>query len=432
MGATVGRGWQGVAEALDAQTMVRLLLAIALSFGLWIYVTIRNNPIVTTQLREQVLQARTLPDGLLLMTDLPRVDIMVEGPSGIIERLPARLTPYVDFTGAAPGRSQRFGVRVDDVPPGADVTAINPAEVVVDLQQRVSQEFPVELAVNTSIPPGVRMTQPAVQPSAVTVTGAEATVASIARVIVRPEFGTTDTELTQFLRPIPVDQFGREVAGRYLAIDPPAVTVTLPARTVTGTKSVPVRAIIEGQPAPGFQIASMKTTPAVVTVEGDAQTLEGLTAIETERIDITNRQQALVQRVELRVPQGVVASTREAQVEIGIVPVQARLQLELVVTPRGLAPNLTWQATPPSVEVILEGPAQRMQQLDVGALRAEINLQRLGPGTHQVQPEIVGPSLESIRVARVQPATVSVVIRPEPTATPTSVPPTPTATPTGP
>ena len=81
--------------------------------------------------------------------------------------------------------------------------------------------------------------------------------------------------------------------------------MTLPAQTTRGAKTVPVRYSIKGQPAAGYQIGSIQTTPASVNISGEADVLQNVTALETAPIDITDRRQTLVQDVPLIVPPGV-------------------------------------------------------------------------------------------------------------------------------
>lgn len=429
----VGSLGERVRQSFEVSTLLRLLLALALSFGLWVFVTVRNNPEVTQTVRARPVETRALSAGSVVLTQLPAVDITVGGPTSLVESPNRPIAAYIDLAGVAPGKSQRIPVRVD-LPRGVSLTGVNPSEVVIDIEALISRELPVQVAVPVGLPADLRLEQPTLEPKTVTVSGPQSIVGEIARVVVRPELGGNVDELVRAARPIPLDAAGREVNGPNLELNPRTVTVTLPSRTLRSSKTVPVRYSIVGQPAAGYQIGSIQTTPAQVNILGDADLLPRITSLETEPIDISDRRQTLVQTVPLRVPAGVTPEQNTVQVEVGITPIEARVRLTLTVLPIGHGPGLRAQVVPGTVDVMLKGPVPRIQEIDVGALRAEVRLQALGPGVHLVAPTVVGPGIDRLEIVEIQPARVTVQITAEPTATPPATPtavstPAPTVTP---
>ena len=108
------------------------------------------------------------------------------------------------------------------------------------------------------------------------------------------------------------------------------------------------------------------------------------------------------------------------------------MRLTLPVFPRA-QPGMRAQITPSTVDVTLKGPVPSIQQINVGSLRAEVDLLGFSPGTYQVEPKIVGPGLTGLDIVEIQPPKVTVAITAEPTATPPpAATPTPTVTPTRP
>lgn len=422
---------QSLGSTVSTETGLRLLLAVALAFGLWVHVTMRNNPETSQVLRGRTLGVRGLAPGLVVMTALPQVDVNVTGPLILIESSTRPVVPYVDLGGRSAGKGQRVKIE-SDVPNGLRAVWISPDEVVVDLETIVKKEFALTTEMPATVPFDVRVDQPTIEPGAVVVSGPQSTVAEITRVVVRPDVNVTNpSDLAQTVRPVPLDRLGREVIGPWLEMSPASARVTLPARRVTGQKSISIRPIIVGQPASGYRLDSIAAVPSIVMVRGEAALLQAATALETEPIDISGRQQTLVQTVQLKVPNAVSADRTEVQVEIGIAPIEAKTKVALVAIARGLGPGLRAQIVPGNVDVTLQGPVPRIQALDVGALRAEVSLQGLGPGTHQVRPQIQGPGLDGLRAVESQPEFVTVQIAAEPTPTPTPVPTaTPTAAPT--
>ena len=67
------------------------------------------------------------------------------------------------------------------------------------------------------------------------------------------------------------------------------VHVTIPVFQDVRNKSLPVSPVVTGTPAPGFEIASIVVEPSVVTVDGDAEQLAGLTSVETTPVSVNGR-----------------------------------------------------------------------------------------------------------------------------------------------
>jgi hypothetical protein len=317
--ATVGadRARQVLVNAVDATILVRLMLAVVLAFGLWVFVTLRNNPEVTQTLRPRPVEVRGLTNSR--PHDAPR---WRSSSRRCPDRTDRATHQCIRRAGLPVAPSQRVPVKVD-LPLGVRVVSLTPEELVIDLDHYGQLDFPVIMAVPTTLPVDVRMDQPILEPRAVTVSGARSTLTQIARVVVRPDLGGDPTDRTRVVRPIPLDIAGREVTGPKLEIVPATIRVTLPALRVTGQKSVPIKIIVEGQPAAGYQLETIGSTPKVVTVAGEADALEGVTALETEPITITDRQQSLIQPVRLKVPPGIAAEQTMVR-SVGISAIQAR------------------------------------------------------------------------------------------------------------
>ncbi len=63
------------------------------------------------------------------------------------------------------------------------------------------------------------------------------------------------------------------------------------------TRAVPVRAELEGEPAPGHRVKSVRMRPARISLTGARSDILGLRAIATEPIDISGITQSLVRPV---------------------------------------------------------------------------------------------------------------------------------------
>jgi YbbR domain-containing protein len=64
-----------------------------------------------------------------------------------------------------------------------------------------------------------------------------------------------------------------------------------------GTRNVPVRVVLTGEPAPGFVVKSTKAIPDKVAVSGAESELKGVSEVVTEGIDMTHVQESFSQTV---------------------------------------------------------------------------------------------------------------------------------------
>lgn len=199
--------------------------------------------------------------------------------------------------------------------------------------------------------------------------------------------------------------FGVEV----VQVTPPTVSLEFER---AGQKVVPVSPVVEGDPASGFVVGRITTSPATVEVLGPLSRLEQLREATTEPVSVTgaraNLQDTVTVGVEdasvrLREPQRAVVS-----VEVVPAPVERTLtgvQVVVLNARRGRPPRLT----PAVVTAVVRGTRERLAGLAAADLRAEVDLAGKSPGRHVVPVTIADP--DGVAVERIEPATITVLVR---------------------
>lgn len=413
---------RNASRLVDRDALTRLLLALCLAFGFWMFVTVRNNPYRTLVVRNVPIEVRGQIKEFVLMRELSPAEITIGGPLSLVEAPNVRVNAFVDLTNRSTAGIVRVPIQVD-LPSGIRREGIVPEEVFVELEPLHRLEFPVTVGLSPQ-PPGVRPDQATVEPRMVSIAGARSTLEQIARVVVRPDPGAEIGNLTRTVRPVPLDSNGNIVTGPMIEISPPAVRVTLPSAIATGSKSVTVQVKYQGQPAPGYKVDNIRTTPSLVTVTGETAALAILQAIDTETINFDKSDRTIDQMVPLKLPNGIRTDQTNVRVEVIISAIQTSQAQILIIGHRGLSPNQrVEQIVPGTVTVTMKGPIQRLGELDVGTLRVEVDLRNKAPGIYQLPAELTGSGLAGLEVT-LQPSLVSVTIVNDATRTPT-----PTATP---
>src|SRR3954452_1081680 len=121
----------------------RLLFSIALALALWGWVTTSRDPERTRTFSNVAFAQPSLPDDLVVTTELTPVSVTVKGPRSDVEDLTTSdLHPSLDLGGiAGPGT---YTVKVD-VPKPGDVWSIStsPRSVNIIVEVMTTKAFPV-------------------------------------------------------------------------------------------------------------------------------------------------------------------------------------------------------------------------------------------------------------------------------------------------
>jgi len=135
---------------------------------------------------------------------------------------------------------------------------------------------------------------------------------------------TVDLQGTQpgaNIMPLRTDTVAAPARVEVMQIEPGTLTVMLER---AGQITVPVRPLIEGQPAPGYSTGQITIEPATVTIAGPESRLTGAIDVVTERVRLDGRTARVVQDVAVGVndPQLRVHSPHTVRVTVHIDPVR--------------------------------------------------------------------------------------------------------------
>ena len=409
---------------------LRLVLAVALSVALWLFVQAQNNPerqdVTTFSIPVEVVNA---PSGLQVVSAPPDVRVEVRASERVWRRLaPQSFRATADASNATKG-SNDLPVRIERQDPEVYSATAVPPTVPVRLEQVEEKLVPVRVAIAGAVPFGYSFSPPSVQPDSVRVSGPQSQVDQVVAAVVDLRLEGVTVSINSSYTPRPVNATFDDVKN--VQVIPPAVNLTVQVNQQVNYKQVGVRPVTTGVPAGGYFVQSAVAEPATVTVVGNPSALAGIQFVETRPIDVSSASSTIVESVELAVPAGVSLLQQQpvnATVRIAALDVIQTIRVPITVT--GLGPGLLLQSDLPSVDVTISGPAPTLQTLSPKDFQVLIDLSGLGPGKHSVTPNVVVP--KALTLERSSPDQVTVTLAqptPTPTATPTSTP-TPTATPT--
>jgi YbbR domain-containing protein len=361
------------------------------------------------------------PENAVVLGNLPpvtRIRYIVNGDVGA-GPTPDTWLATVDLAGVNPNAGSSYQtVHVTSLDPRFIVIDYEPRAVTVQLDPYATYTVPVTVKTSPP-PPDVKVGQPELSQSTVTVSGPDSVVkyvvAAQADVAIDPHGLSVDRDVPL----IPVDNQGNEL--RPVKVEPNTVNVKIDVISNAQSKSVAVHPSVVGTPPAGYQIGQVTVDPSLVTVEGSPAALSALTTADTEPIPVGTATGRIDTQAKLALPPGVVAlDVTTVHVTVEIEPVQGARSFEAALVLSGTQPGLSYALSSGSVQVTLGGPIADLDRIDPANFTITIDVAGLGPGTHELRPV---PNVQAgLRVLSVSPATVTLTVTPQGSPTPTAAP----------
>ncbi len=430
------------------------LLALGLSFALWVFVSFSENPDTLSDPYNVPITVVNLSDGLVMVdqnglprTDLPTVDVVIMTDERTLARLRSSdLQATVMLNGLGPGehvvpvevRVQReFSRRVR-------VQSADPRSLNVRLDQLITRTVPLNIEVQGNPPFSFERGNPRVNGRpineiSIQVRGPENRVDDVVIAGATANVNQLSANYSSRLQLQALDANNQPVEG--VELEPATVNVTIPIRSVVGLKRVPIIANVVGIPASGHVIVDIQSDPPLINLTGSSGTLEEIDQVETSAVDIDGATGIITSTVELRIPPGTLPQAgepREAIITIRIEPLTRPIQVRvpIPVTVIGAGSEVIAVPEPLIIHVELSGSADAFLQFDTSTLVATVDVSGLSVGTYTLTPQVDVPA--SLRIGPIP--DVQVVLRdpprptvlpdpPTPEPLPTATPPEPTATP---
>lgn len=177
----------------------------------------------------------------------------------------------------------------------------------------------------------------------------------------------------------------------------------------SATKAVPVVPVVEGDPAPGYEVATRTAEPATVEIVGPQSAVAAMTTAITEPLSISGASAPVAEMMTVGVsdPNVRVKSAAPVRVTVNIRP--AQLQWAVQGVPVRVVNGIgRVTVAPAAVTVHLRGPRDAMGA-DAKSLDASVDVNGLKPGDYALPVRIVLPP--RVGWTRIEPAEVQVRIR---------------------
>jgi YbbR domain-containing protein len=340
-------------------------------------------------------------------------------------------TATIDLAGlgAVPGAPPvSVPVVVRAVDPRIQVIDFAPSRVAVRLDPLVTRDVPVKVDLG-AVPPGLDLRDPVLAQDSVAVSGPDSAVRFVAAAVARVRLDPSGLDFNATVGLLPVDARGEVVEG--VDVQPSAVRVTIQIGSQLATRTVPLIAVVTGKPVSTLEIASVDVQPSLATIEGEADALAGLVAVETRPVSVAGATADVVTEVGLALPPGVaVLGLDQVRVTIALRPRVGTRTVEAGLEILNGDPSLRYEPAVDRVLLTLGGTLEALDALDAMRLTVLLDVAGLGAGTATLPVSVDLPDGVTLVSASPDLVTFSATPITRPTPPPAATPaPAPAATP---
>lgn len=177
-------------------------------------------------------------------------------------------------------------------------------------------------------------------------------------------------------------------------------------------RRVPIKAPVEGEPAPGFVAGPITAEPSTVEVIGPESRVHKLAEAMTEPVSVSGARENVRDVVAVGVTDAAVRLVRPQNVTVIVSVVPAPVERELakvLVRARNLGDGLHHRIAPASVSVTVRGRRDALSGVRADTIDAFVDLDGLGAGRYNLRVQ-VDPSQE-FGVTAIDPQLVSVTLK---------------------
>jgi YbbR domain-containing protein len=359
------------------------------------------------------IEAIGVKSDVTILSDLGAVrQIRYLAPDDLGLRLDsASFRATVDLTDVIPSEGRRsVAVEVVAIDPRIQVLDYEPRRIVVDLDAVVSRVVPVRVVIGP-VPSGLDIGDPVAEDAEVTITGAASIVSRAVEVQARIAVDASGIDVNRLVDLLPVDAAGEPLSP--VDAEPASTRVRLAIFTDRQTRTLPVRPVVAGSPAAGFEVAAVSVEPLVVAVEGDVDDLVALEVADTAPVTITGATSDIVITTTLELPDGIQAlGSPTVTVTVTLRPLTATRTFEAGLLLVGARADRAYALSTDRVLVTIGGSVADLDRLSGAELTVTLDVSGLDTGTHEVS---VGANLQTgltLLSAGPNPITVTITVPP--------------------
>lgn len=395
-------------ENLQKKKIGYILIAVAISAILWVYVAQSQNP-MTEKLFEIPLEYNNLPSNMAVVDRMDTVKVRIQGYTGVVENIDTKdISASLDLSDANIGQ---YVSKINiELPAGVQLISVTPVDVEVNIQELVSVDIPVEVDYSAvTAEADYLILTPVTMIDAVKVSGAKDNIEKIDKAVVKIPAGVLNDSYSGNL-PVSIYDSSGNSMDELVTVLPETVEVVLPVIEDTPSKVVPISASLVGEPAEGYTISRIIISPNVVSIYGSQHLLDNIDYAKTEAIDITDAKSDVNVNVGLVRDEGIKLDSEEKVNVIVMIEKESTKTFDNVQV-KLLNSNSSnrYVLSQDMVSVTVKGPESSIEALSANNISVEADVSGLEKGSNRVKLtyNISGASY----VESITPSTITVTVQ---------------------
>lgn len=389
---------------------IRIFLSVSLAFLLWVFAITNTDPMVTQNYRGIPITFQNLDalnnKGFLIESITKTVDVQLYGRTIQISKISSEdISAVVDLSNISDKGTYSVEVTIKGIGDNISVSSVSPQYITIDINEIVEIEKEISIDFTGVLKTGYAITAYSPDVDIVLVSGSEVAIEKIDQIKGNVDITDKDSSFVSTVNLKAYDSEGNEVSG--ITIDTPEINVSV---EIAMSQVANILPITHGTCAEGYYIQNISSDPTTITIAGSDNILSDITEIETEPIDITDKNTTFTISVDLNPPNGVsLIGPSSVSITVTIAPLEEETftfdSIQVRNVPSGLESDLSAFT---SVTMTVQGDVEALSILTKDDIDIYIDLSGLSAGEHIV--EILYEEPENITVKSLTQTTVSVIL----------------------
>lgn len=221
-------------------------------------------------------------------------------------------------------------------------------------------------------------------PETIQVSGSAKTLERVSKVVYTLNLDRPGDVWTDEITFLAVDSDGAPIDN--LQLNPSTASITVYLREHKVKQTLPVVLRVRGTPARDYAITSQSVTPQQVDVIGEPAIIGSLTYIDTSTISVSDARSDITTELDLVAPDpAIVLQPSKVKVTIVIDQVLSRRDIESIPIELKRQKNgYTYKISPSHINVRIQGPVEKLKNLDLTLIRPSIDVSIYEEGTYNV------------------------------------------------
>ena len=392
---------------------IRIFLSISLAFLLWVFAITNTDPMVTQNYRGIPITFQNLDalnnKGFLIESEIKTVDVQLYGRTIQISKINTEdISAVVDLSHISEKGVYSVEVTIKGIGDNISVASVSPQYITIDINEIVEVETDYSIDFTGELKTGYAVIDFSSNVNTVIVSGSETAIERIDHVTGTVDITGKDSSFVSAVVLKAFDSEENEIDG--ITIDTPEINVSV---EIAMSKTANILPITNGTCAEGYYVQSISSNPTSTTIAGTDTILANISEIETDAINITDKNTTFTVRVDLNSPSGVsIIGASSVSVTVTIEPLEEKTfmfnTIQVRNTPTGLQSDLSAFT---SVTMTVQGDKETLSALTKDDVNIYIDLTGLDAGEQIV--DILYEVPDNIIVRSLTKTTVSVTLTEE-------------------